>query len=358
LDKKDILFDFRGRIGRKTYWLATAIQVPLIVIASAVPWLSPGDIETLLSADLQQLQSSPILLVMLLLAAGVALWVLAATSAKRLHDRNRTALWLAAPAVLVVSGLLLGPWGAPTVLRAICAVVALIALPITIWLIVELGFLKGSSGPNRFGPETANIPSGFEVRKMSRGEVVSAVIRGILSSPLGILIVLPLQLIQLLLLAVRKRHVLFSFEGRIGRRDFWALTLLTFVATIVFDRLAVYFGALLSGRNFEDFESSPTMKPVHLAFVGLATWAVAAIGGKRLHDRGHSAWWIAVLSPVFIVVLLPLMGPSATLEAILDVLLLICLPFALWLIVQLGFLKGTPGPNRYGRDPPKPAETR
>jgi uncharacterized membrane protein YhaH (DUF805 family) len=361
LDKKYVLFDFRGRIGRKAFWLATAVQFPLIAIGSAVSWLSPDDIETLFSADPQQLRPSPMLLVVLVIVAGLSLSVLAAASAKRLHDRNRSGFWLSAPAVLVVSGLLAGPWGAPTVLRAICAVTALIALPITTWLIVELGFLKGNPGPNRFGPDTTNSPSGFKARRMNRGEVVSAMIRGILSSPIGILIVLPLRLIQLLLTVVQKRHVLFGFKGRIGRRDFWLLTLLTFAVTIIFDGVVVYFGALLAGENFDDVEWSEAAKPLHLAFVGVTIWALAAIVGKRLHDRNHSVWWIAALSPVFIIALLPFLGPSAKVESILDGLVIICLPVALWLIVELGFLKGTPGPNRFGPErvkSPKPGVVR
>jgi uncharacterized membrane protein YhaH (DUF805 family) len=64
---------------------------------------------------------------------------------------------------------------------------------------------------------------------------------------------------------------------------------------------------------------------------------------------------------VLIIALLPFFGPSAKFESILDVLVIICLPVALWLIVQLGFLKGTPGPNRFGAEPvtsPKPGVVR
>ena len=43
---------------------------------------------------------------------------------------------------------------------------------------------------------------------------------------------------------------------------------------------------------------------------------------KRFHDRDKSGWWV-------LIVLIPIIG-------------------AIWLLIELGFLKGTLGPNRFG----------
>lgn len=43
---------------------------------------------------------------------------------------------------------------------------------------------------------------------------------------------------------------------------------------------------------------------------------------KRFHDRDKSGWWV-------LIGLIPIIG-------------------SIWLLVELGFLKGTPGPNRFG----------
>jgi uncharacterized membrane protein YhaH (DUF805 family) len=43
---------------------------------------------------------------------------------------------------------------------------------------------------------------------------------------------------------------------------------------------------------------------------------------KRFHDRDKSGWWL-------LIGLIPIIG-------------------AIWLLIELGFLKGTPGPNRFG----------
>ena len=43
---------------------------------------------------------------------------------------------------------------------------------------------------------------------------------------------------------------------------------------------------------------------------------------KRFHDRDKSGWWV-------LIGLIPIIG-------------------AIWLLIELGFLKGTDGPNRFG----------
>jgi uncharacterized membrane protein YhaH (DUF805 family) len=76
-----------------------------------------------------------------------------------------------------------------------------------------------------------------------------------------------------------------------------------------------------------------------------------AIGIKRLHDRDRSGWWI----------LLFYFGPSvlAAAQASTDagfaslILGLGTFVISVWCLVELGFLRGTRGPNRFGPDPLK-----
>jgi uncharacterized membrane protein YhaH (DUF805 family) len=74
-----------------------------------------------------------------------------------------------------------------------------------------------------------------------------------------------------------------------------------------------------------------------------------AIGVRRLHDRNRSGWLI----------LLFYLGPAmpdaidrhtdfAPLSFALELAGLI---IAIWALVELGFLRGTVGPNQYGPDP-------
>ena len=53
-------------------------------------------------------------------------------------------------------------------------------------------------------------------------------------------------------------------------------------------------------------------------------WSHFVINVKRWHDRDKSGWWV-------LIGLIPLIG-------------------AIWALVELGFLKGTYGKNRFGPD--------
>jgi uncharacterized membrane protein YhaH (DUF805 family) len=80
-----------------------------------------------------------------------SLWFLAATTIKRLHDRNKSGWWIVAFLI------------APPLLRSIAdrfdewsvvaVVLSLAAMVLTLWGFVELLFLRATSGPNRFGPD-------------------------------------------------------------------------------------------------------------------------------------------------------------------------------------------------------------
>jgi uncharacterized membrane protein YhaH (DUF805 family) len=90
--------------------------------------------------------------------------------------------------------------------------------------------------------------------------------------------------------------------------------------------------------------------------VGL--WFLAANTIKRLHDRNKSGWWIVAF--FFVPHLLGrlgglLLGDSSAADVAADVLVLIIVGLNLWGLIELLFLKGTSGPNRFGPDPLAPA---
>lgn len=323
--------------------------IPIFAVVLFIVF-DPFEIGTALSGNFSALTDDPVPGTLALLA----LWCLAAVHAKRLHDRDRSAWWLLAPLFLLAFCALLARGEPP---RYLLAAGALITLVPTIWLIAEAGFRPGSEGENRFGPVPVSKFPAAKPHKVTGGEMATAAIKGILWSPLGILVILPLQLIRLLLLPVRQRHVFFGVDGRIKRARFWGLTAAAFLLALVFDTLPIYAAASLSGRTYDQLELSPALKPFHLLITALAAWSLAAIGTKRLHDRNHSGWWMVVFSPFLGVVLVTLLGPNPTMESILDVLLLPTLLLAAWVILQLGFLKGTAGPNRFGPDPIAPPQS-
>jgi uncharacterized membrane protein YhaH (DUF805 family) len=121
-------------------------------------------------------------------------------------------------------------------------------------------------------------------------------------------------------------------RGRIPRRTFWLhytlpLALLGILASVADASLGyqVFPTAPVESDSMYTYTGGPVSTLVSLLTL------VPSISSTvtRLHDRGHSAWWLLWW-------LLPVIG---------------------WvlLIVQTGFLRGTGRPNRYG-PPPAPGQ--
>jgi len=144
------------------------------------------------------------------------------------------------------------------------------------------------------------------------------------------------------------RWLLFSFSGRMRRLHYWLIALAN-IAVIV---AAVLFFALLATVALEPGRQAPLTIALGLAVV-VQVWIMLACGVKRLHDRDRSGWWILVfwLLPS----VLQSLGQGLTLietsGVTLAVFSLASLVLTLWAIIELGFLPGTPGDNRFGPDP-------
>ena len=142
MDWKFIFLSFQGRLNRKPYWLGTIAILSLIIIGVfGVTFLAGGGGGVV-----------AIGVIYLLL-----LWPTLAISVKRLHDRDKSAWWLVVfyvvPALLNV----LGEAGDGDGVGAI--IFGLGGLAISIWALVELGFLRGTVGANRFGPDPLAPPA-------------------------------------------------------------------------------------------------------------------------------------------------------------------------------------------------------
>lgn len=138
---------FQGRIGRKTFWLG--YMLPLTV-AGIIAGIIDGVLNLLLAGDTMppdDQQIAPISAIVSLLL----IWPWLAGAIKRLHDRNRSAWWYAGaymPAIAAVVALRASNDALVIVLFA-----ALFLSVYGTWLFVETGFLRGTTGPNRYGPD-------------------------------------------------------------------------------------------------------------------------------------------------------------------------------------------------------------
>lgn len=83
-----------------------------------------------------------------------------------------------------------------------------------------------------------------------------------------------------------------------------------------------------------------------VVFVAVMVFSLA-VAAKRLHDRDKSAWWLVLfyLGPALASGLGDTAGDAGV------VFHLVSFGISIWALVELGFLRGSAGPNRFGADP-------
>lgn len=116
MDLKQFYFSFRGRVNRSAYWLRYLLLIwgSSILLVVLLIWLADTDPDFVGHYFI------------LFIWSGLSTWIGLAVGAKRYHDRDKSAWWL---------------------------LIAFIPIIGSIWQFVELGFLKGTDSPNRFGPD-------------------------------------------------------------------------------------------------------------------------------------------------------------------------------------------------------------
>jgi len=155
-----------------------------------------------------------------------------------------------------------------------------------------------------------------------------------------------------------------SFRGRIGRKTFWLGYILPLIgASIVANILDAALGLVAPfDADAMPADMSGQVGPIGTIVSVLFIWPSLAGSIKRLHDRDRSGWWIGAfyllsIGGAFLMGLSVLAGISGgAAQAGASIIFIVALGLALlglgiWLIVETGFLRGTPGPNRFGPDP-------
>lgn len=110
LTMSQILFSFKGRIGRKAYWLAFLGM--MVAIFAVIMVLSVAGVS-----------EDTIGLITLLIYVPL-IWMSLAVQIKRWHDRNKSGWWI---------------------------LIGLIPVIGSIWALIENGFLAGDDSQNNFG---------------------------------------------------------------------------------------------------------------------------------------------------------------------------------------------------------------
>jgi len=163
-----ILTSLDGRLNRKPYWIVGLVLLVIVFVAMAA--ITVVGVRTM---DLALVMGLSALVQLLVIYPSVAVMV------KRFHDRNRSGalvLFLIVPVILVTVTDFLGITGKPLQLPEVDPDASLFSLwllglqlkakqqpldfvlglwifVVTVWFLIELGFFRGTRGPNRFGPD-------------------------------------------------------------------------------------------------------------------------------------------------------------------------------------------------------------
>jgi uncharacterized membrane protein YhaH (DUF805 family) len=146
------LFSFEGRINRAKFWLAPLIWFAAIYSSMTIfTWVIFG---ILLATGNHSHSVSMTMPPVFYLAVSPLLvsfvWLFAATTIKRLHDRAKSGWWLA---LFLIAPSLLGKLSGWLDYGPLAALVSVLDIGLCVWCFVELFCLRGTKGPNRFGSD-------------------------------------------------------------------------------------------------------------------------------------------------------------------------------------------------------------
>jgi len=345
-------FSLEGRISRLTWCIFYFLISNGIIFAASIldaRVLPKNSMPAALGKGMGELS------VVSALALLLGLWLSLAGQVKRWHDQDRTGWWgclttipnfivtwflffIEGDAKIYLIGQIVFPlafmffsvlgFSGPNINRFLVEGMNLVSFSLLLlWVLffVNGSFLPGTRGPNRFGPDPlapkdadkntatatfretglrkglALIPSHRPDQKKSEGNLIS--------------------LTQW-----------FSFNGRISRNTWW---IFYFLIPISINIVASAMDAMiLSPKNALPDKSGigdANMGAYSIIAALASIWIALAGQAKRWHDRDKSGWWVLVN-------FIPLIG-------------------WLWAFIVAGFLRGTPGPNRFGPDPLAPPDT-
>lgn len=112
-----------------------------------------------------------------------------------------------------------------------------------------------------------------------------------------------------------------SAQGRVNRKQWWLYLVLPVVV------VGIILNIIDASMGTSEFQSGDGSVEFQVGLLG-GIWSLIVlipeilVSIKRFHDRDKSGWWV-------LIGLVPVIG-------------------WIWLLIELGFLKGTEGPNRFG----------
>ena len=141
----------KGRANRLTYW-AVVIWAYIGLIGSMLLLVKAANYPIPRGSTFESIL--PWIVYPLFAVVLYGLWASVATAIRRLHDRNKSGAWallfILAPMSLMSASQRAAASGMAEIEQTFPAGIALI---LTLWGLVELGFISGTAGDNRYGPD-------------------------------------------------------------------------------------------------------------------------------------------------------------------------------------------------------------
>ncbi|MBS9432173.1 DUF805 domain-containing protein [Photorhabdus hainanensis] len=129
-------FSFKGRIGRREFWIGTGVCLALMFIILTIQGMSSLTMHYAIFA------------LVLVMYPATAMMV------KRLHDRNKRGGW---SLLLLLAGLLVAvDWGGMVPFWQ-WGIGRFIPTLIIVMMVLDCGVFRGTDGPNRFGEATEKV---------------------------------------------------------------------------------------------------------------------------------------------------------------------------------------------------------
>jgi uncharacterized membrane protein YhaH (DUF805 family) len=140
MDWGHLLFKFSGRTNRAKFWLAALVYFAINVVLAVIGYATDQ------SAAFQAVNG---MIGIVIFISGLAVGV------KRLHDRNKSGWYLlvfyVVPGILMLAAI--GAYFAMEDGGTVAAGLGFAAFAIGVWAFVELACLRGTVGPNAYGPD-------------------------------------------------------------------------------------------------------------------------------------------------------------------------------------------------------------
>ncbi len=156
-----------------------------------------------------------------------------------------------------------------------------------------------------------------------------------------------------------------GFAGRINRQKWWLGTIVLIIISLILyfvlsSFLVGSFDPMAPDAMSSMMRNMSILQIIMLVIIG---YPATALMKKRLHDRDRPDWMVYEFwAPTVVGILINLLGLGYTTADVGGIMMpqpsglsmligLVSLAIAIWALVELGFLRGTDGPNQHGPDP-------